>query len=48
MINNNLQHISKGLDEVMIDITVKCMLNPDNKDFYIGTLTLDKVKSLFV
>ena len=48
MINNNLQHISKGLDEVMIDITVKCMLNPDNRDFYIGTLTLDKVKALFI
>lgn len=48
MINNNLQHISKGLDELMIDITVKCMLNPENKDFYIGTLTLDKVKSMFV
>lgn len=49
MINNNtLQHISSGLDELMIDITVKCMLNPENKDFYIGTLTLDKVKSMFV
>lgn len=49
MINNTtLQHISSGLDELMIDMTVKCMLNPENKDFYIGTLTLDKVKSMFV
>ena len=42
-----LEHISKGLDQLMIDITVRCMLNPNNKDFYIGTLTLDKVKSMF-
>lgn len=48
MINNNsLEHISKGLDQVMIDITVRCMLNPDNRDFYIGTLTVDKCKSMF-
>ena len=40
-------HISKPLDTVMIDITVKAMLNPDNPDFYIGSLTLDKVASLF-
>lgn len=45
--NNNLQHVSSSLDELMIDMTVKCMLNPNNKDFYIGTLTLDKVKSMF-
>lgn len=40
-------HISEPLDKVMIDITVKAMLNPDNPDFYIGSLTLDKVASLF-
>ena len=43
-----LEPISKSLDQVMIDITVKQMLNPENPDFYIGTLTLDKVKALFV
>ena len=42
-----LEHISEGLDKLMVDITVRCMLNPNNKDFYIGTLTLDKVKSMF-
>jgi hypothetical protein len=41
-------HISESLDKVMIDITVRAMLNPDNPDFYIGSLTLDKLKSLFV
>lgn len=40
-------HISEPLDKVMIDITVKQMLNPNNPDFYIGSLTLDKVASLF-
>ena len=40
-------HISKSLDKVMIDITVRAMLNPENPDFYIGSLTLDKVASLF-
>lgn len=40
-------HISEPLDKVMIDITVKAMLNPDNPDFYIGSLTLDKIASLF-
>ena len=47
MINNNLQHISVGLDEVLTDMLTRCMLNPDNKDFYIGNLTLDKVKQYF-
>ena len=40
-------HISKPLDTVMTDILVTAMLNPENPDFYIGTLTLDKVQSLF-
>lgn len=47
MINNNLQHISVGLDEILTDMLTRCMLNPDNKDFYIGNLTLDKVKQYF-
>ena len=45
--NNNLQHISKGLDEVLTDMLVRCMLNPDNKDFYIGTMTLGQVAKYF-
>lgn len=48
MKNSTLQHISKGLDEVLTDILVKCMLNPNNKDFYIGNLTLGRVKQYFV
>lgn len=41
-------NISKSLDNVMVDITVRSMLNPENPDFYIGNLTLDKLKGLFV
>lgn len=32
----------KSLDRAMVDITINCMLNPNNKDFYIGTLTKEK------
>lgn len=32
--------------EVMINFTVKCMLNPNNKFFYIKNLTLDKLSKL--
>lgn len=39
---------TKSLDKVMIDLLVKQMLNPDNKDFYIGNLTIEQVKELFV
>lgn len=44
---NKFNNISTSLDQIMVDITVRQMLNPDNKDFYIGTLTLDKVASMF-
>ena len=42
-----MENISKSLDKILVDITVKQMLNPENKDFFIGKLTLDKVQSLF-
>ena len=38
----------KSLDRMMIDLLVKQMLNPNNKDFYIGNLTVEQVKELFV
>lgn len=34
------------IDSVMVNITVNCMLNPNNKDFYIGNLTEDKVDKI--
>lgn len=39
-------HISKPLDTVMTDIFVTAMLD-SKSDLYIGTLTLDRVQSLF-
>lgn len=44
---NSINNISKSLNDVMVDITVRCMLNPENDDFYIGTFTLDKFQKLF-
>ena len=38
--------MNKELKETMIKVTVNCMLNPNNKDFYIGTLTFDKLHNL--
>lgn len=32
--------------EAMVNTTISCMLNPDNKDFYLGNMTLDKLASL--
>ena len=32
--------------DVMVNMTVKCMLNPKNKDFYIKSLTLEKVSAI--
>lgn len=32
--------------DVMVNMTVKCMLNPQNKDFYIKSLTLEKLSDI--
>lgn len=39
--NKNIYH-----PDTMVDITVKCMLNPTNKDFYIKSLTLADVAAI--
>lgn len=39
-----MEHISKSLNIVMKNIMVKCMLNPENKDFYIKNLTKEKLE----
>lgn len=44
---NKFNNVSNTLDRVVIDLTVKQMLNPANSDFYIGTLSLAKVEKLF-
>ena len=40
--------MKQTLESVLTNITVRCMLNPENADFYIGTLTLEKIERLFV
>jgi len=34
------------INQVMVEFTINCMLNPNNKDFYIGTLTLHQIGEL--
>lgn len=41
-----MQHILFNSNEQFVQITKACMLNPANKDFYIGNLTLDKLSAL--
>lgn len=38
--------MNNSLNQVMLDMTVKGMLNPDNKDFYIKDLTLAQLEQL--
>lgn len=41
-----MQQITQGLDELVTKILVQQMINPENKDFYIKELTVDKIISL--
>ena len=43
----NLKKVSKGINTILVNMMVKCMLNPDNKDFYLGNLSLEKVEHFF-
>lgn len=36
----------KSIKNLFIEMTVKSMLNPENKDFYIKHLSLDKVEQM--
>lgn len=42
---SNLKHISTALEDAIIDILVRQMINPNNKQFYIKSLTLGKIKA---
>ena len=46
-VDNQPTHIAKSLDQVFIDMTVKSMLNPNNPDFYIENLNLQKFAAMF-
>ena len=42
-----MEKLTKSIDQTMVSMLTKCMLNPSNKDFYIGSLTLEKVQTIF-
>lgn len=41
-----MEKIGNSLNNVMKNLMIRCMLNPNNKDLYIGTLTIAKVQSI--
>lgn len=41
-----MEKLTNTLDKVVIEMTVRNMLNPNNKDFYIPNITLEKLESL--
>ena len=41
-----MEKLTNTLDKVVIEMTVRNMLNPNNKDFYIPNITIEKLESL--
>lgn len=41
-----MNNINSTIDNVLVDLMVRCMLNPDNKEFYIGNLSMNQVEYL--
>lgn len=41
-----MNNINSTIDNVLVDLMVKCMLNPDNKEFYIGRLHANQAEYL--
>lgn len=41
-----MEKLNNSSNNVLQNLMVKCMLNPDNKDFYIGRLTTERVEQL--
>lgn len=41
-----MEHIKNSLSNCLKSLMVSCMLNPDNKDFFIGTLTTERVQQI--
>ncbi|MBP3581952.1 MAG: hypothetical protein J6J33_04300 [Clostridia bacterium] len=38
-----MEKLNNTLNDTMKNIMVRCMTNPDNKDFYLGTLTVQRI-----
>lgn len=43
-----MEHIQNSLSNCLKSLMVQCMLNPNNKDFYIGTLTIERVQQILL
>lgn len=41
-----MEKLTNTLDKVVIEMTVRNMLNPSNEHFYLHNLTIEKVQSL--
>lgn len=41
-----MEQITNSTNNVLKTMMVRCMLNPNNKDFYIGSLTIERVKHI--
>lgn len=41
-----MEKLANSIDKVVVDMTVRCMLNPDNQDFYLHNITVEKLESL--
>lgn len=41
-----MEKLTNSIDKVVIEMTVRNMLNPNNKDFYIPNITIEKLQRL--
>ena len=42
-----MNNIQNELNDIMVNITVRCMLNPKNKHFYLGSMKLHEIVEMF-
>ena len=43
-----MEKLANSIDKVVIDMTVRNMLNENNKHFYIGKLSIEQVENLLM
>lgn len=41
-----MENLNNNLNNLTTTMLIKCLTNPNNKDFYIGTLTANKFKRI--
>lgn len=42
-----MNNIQNELNNIMVNTTVRCMLNPKNKHFYLGSMKLHEIVEMF-